>query len=149
MISLNLSLPMVREAKGQDVRTPEACANAVREEIANCAQECFVVLTLNTKYRIIDKHLTGLGTLDACLVHPREIFRAAIMDNAAAIVLIHNHPSGDPTPSAEDLRITRQLIEGSRIIDISILDHVIIGRPSDRNPQGFSSLRESGLVAFT
>lgn len=147
-LSFNLSLPVVREASGDECRTPADCHRTVKE-IEAMPQECFIVLTLNTKYKIIDRHMISLGILDACLVHPREVFRPAIADNAAAIVVCHNHPSGDPAPSREDIKITRQLIEAGRIIDIEILDHVIIGRPTDRNPQGFTSLRESGLVSFT
>jgi DNA repair protein RadC len=88
--------------------------------------------------------------LDASLVAPREVFRGAVADSAAAIVCAHNHPSGDPTPSAEDVRITRQLVEAGRILGIRVLDHVVIGRPDATGPgaPGFLSLRESGLVTF-
>lgn len=106
------------------------------------------MLTLDTKYKLIDKHMISLGIVDACLVHPREVFRCAITDGAAAVVLAHNHPSGDPTPSREDIKITRQMIEAGRIMDIQVLDHIVLGRPSDQNPAGFISLRESGLVSF-
>jgi DNA repair protein RadC len=78
------------------------------------------------------------------LVHPREVFRAAILDGAGAIILAHNHPSGDPTPSSEDIRITRQLVEAGKILDIEVLDHVVVGR----GERPFLSLRESGLVSF-
>ena len=147
-LSFNLALPMVREASGDECRTPADCARLLGD-IANADREFFTVLTLNTKYRVIDKHLVSIGIVDACLVHPREVFRAAISDNASALIVCHNHPSGDTSPSREDIKITRQLIEAGRIIDIEILDHVIIGRPNERNPQGFTSLRESGLVSFS
>ena len=146
-LSFNLSLPVAREAKGTECRTP---ADAAREfsELATSAQECFCVLTLNTKYKVIDRHLVSIGTLDACLAHPREVFRPAITDGAAALVLIHNHPSGDPTPSREDINLTRRMVEVARAIDIQILDHVIIGRPGPHNLTSHLSLRESGLVSF-
>ena len=147
-LSFNLALPMGREASGDECRTPADCARLMGE-IAKADREFFTVLTLNTKYRVIDKHLVSIGIVDACLVHPREVFRAAISDNASALIVCHNHPSGDPTPSREDIKLTRQLIEAARIIDIELLDHVIIGRTNDRNPTGFLSLRESGLVSFT
>ncbi len=146
-LSFNLSLPVVREASSTELRTPEAAAQQMRE-LSNLAQECFVVLTLDTKYRLIDRHLVSFGILDACLVHPREVFRPAILDGAAAMVVCHNHPSGESTPSGADLKITRQLIEAAKILDIEILDHVIVGRPGPANAAGFTSLRESGTVSF-
>ena len=142
--SFNLSLPVVKESSPTTpCRTPEEVARLLKDT-ATLAQEAFTVLTLDTRYRLIDRHLITLGIVDASLVHPREVFRAAIMDGASAIVVSHNHPSGDPTPSAEDIRITRQLVEAGRVLQIEILDHVIIGR----GDQSFSSLRESGLVSF-
>ena len=145
--SFNLALPMVREATGPATRTPREVYQLLKDT-AGLAQEAFTVLTLSTKYNVIDRHLITLGTLDASLVHPREIFRPAIVDGAAAIVLSHNHPSGDPTPSAEDIRITRQLVEAGRLLSIEVLDHVIIGRQKDPARDPFTSLRESGLVNF-
>ena len=108
----------------------------------NLAQEAFCVLTLNTKNRVIRRHLISLGTLSSTLVHPREVFRPAITDGAASIIVCHNHPSGDPSPSADDLRITKKLIEAGKQIEIGVIDHLIVG---DGLPL---SLRESGLVEF-
>ena len=117
-------------------------------DIAGLAQESFHVLSLDVRNRLINRHLISLGLADASLVHPREVFRAAIgQDGACALLLAHNHPSGDPTASAEDLRITRQLVEAGRILDVRILDHVIIGRPMNGSP-AFLSMREAGLVTF-
>ncbi len=150
-ISLTLSLPVMRETSpvpAPEIRTPADTARHVAGIAANLQQETFFVLTLNTKYRLLDCHMIGIGILDACLVHPREVYRPAIMDGAAAIIVCHNHPSGDPTPSAEDIRLTRTLNEAAGIIGINLLDHVVIGRPSETNPHGFTSLRESGLVQF-
>jgi len=100
---------------------------------------------VNAKNRVLDRTMTGLGVADACLVHPREVFRRAIATNAVAVILAHNHPSGDPTPSAEDLRITRQLVEAGRIIDIKVLDHVVVTRGARRK---LVSMREDNLVVF-
>ena len=146
-LSFTVSLPAVRETAGIRCTTPEDAFRHVKD-IQTAAQECFVVLTLDTKNRIIDRHLVTLGILNASLAHPREVFRPAILDNAASIIAVHNHPSGDPSPSAEDLRITRQLIEAGKLLDIQILDHVIIGRTSDDRQSAFISLREAGLCAF-
>ena len=153
--SLRVDLPLVREgmqdANGSPVRarTPADVA-ALCAEIGQFSQEAFIVIDLNAKNNVIDKRLITLGLLDASLVHPREVFRGAIVNNAAAVVVVHNHPSGDPTPSAEDVRITRQLVEAGRILSIRVLDHVVIGRPDAIGPGsvGFLSLRESGLVTF-
>ena len=140
--SFNLSLPVVKEASSKTCRTP-ADAAGVLADTATLAQEAFTVLTLDTKHHIIDRHLITLGLLDASLVHPREVFRTAIQDGAAAILVSHNHPSGDPTPSAEDIRITRQLVEAGKVLDVQVLDHVVIGR----GETPFASLRETGLVS--
>jgi DNA repair protein RadC len=142
-----LGLPTVREATEEVCRVP-ADIHRVVADTAQLAQECFTVLTLNRKYKLINRHMISLGIADATLVHPREIFRAAITDGASAIVLSHNHPSGDPTPSAEDLRITRQMVESGKLLDIEVLDHVIVGRINDTNLRGWLSLRESGLITF-
>ena len=143
--SFTSSLPVVKEGDPAAVcRTPEY-AHRLLLDTAQLAQEAFTVLTLNRKYKVIDRHLISLGIADASLVHPREVFRSAISDGASAIVLSHNHPSGDTTPSAEDLRITRQLVEAGKILDIEVLDHVIVGRCE----RPFLSLRESGLVSFS
>ena len=150
--SMQITLPQVREAAADangnpvTVRTPEAIA-AQCADMATSAQEMFIALDLNAKNNVIDRRLVTLGILDASLVHPREVFRGAILNNAAAVVVAHSHPSGDATPSAEDIRITRQLVAAGEILGIKVLDHVIIGRATpDR--KGHTSLRESGLVTF-
>src|SRR5260370_10129885 len=89
--------------------------------------ECFVVLLLNTRRRVTGHHLISIGTLDTILVHPREVFRVAIISAAAAMVLMHNHPSGDPTPSEADIKVTRDLIRAGQLLKLEVLDHVIMG----------------------
>lgn len=131
------------------VRTPEAAADAVRHLITGRDTESFWVLLLDTKYRLRRPPLeVSKGTLDACLVHPRDIFKEAVRSCSAAVILVHNHPSGDPTPSAEDLRITRQLNDAGKIMDIEVLDHIIMGLRTAGREHDFISLRESGLVEF-
>jgi DNA repair protein RadC len=142
-----IQLPLVRESTGEHVRTPEDVYR-VCGDIAALAQESFHVLILDTRNQLISREMVSLGIVDASLVHPREVFRAAIAAGAAAVVLAHNHPSGETTPSAEDIRITRQLIEAGKIIDIKVLDHVIIGRESPESGTPYLSLRESGLCQF-
>ncbi len=142
-----VQLPLVREATGTRCREPadvfRACA-----DLARLAQEAFHVLCVDQKNMLVARHMITLGLVDSSLVHPREVFRPAIECNSASVILVHNHPSGDPTPSAEDLRITRQLVDAGKIIDIRVLDHVIVGRPSEGSPNGWLSLRESGLAGF-
>ncbi len=131
------------------IRTPADVAAALREDARVLKGETFWVLLLNTKNRLQGRPIpVSRGLLNASLVHPREVFRAAIQAASAAVVLAHNHPSGDPTPSAEDLHITRQLIDAGKIISIRVLDHVVLGRAGGAE-RDFVSVREKGLVDFT
>ena len=100
--------------------------------------ECFVVLHLNTRRRIRGHNLVATGTMDSLLVHPREVFRTAIASGASALVLMHNHPSGEPTPSEADIRVTRELIRAGQLMKMDVLDHIIVGNPHH------ASLRELG-----
>ena len=100
--------------------------------------ECFIVLLLNTRKRVRGHHLVSIGTMDTVLVHPREVFSVAVAMKAASIVLIHNHPSGDPTPSEADIKVTRDLIRAGQLLKIEVTDHVVMGNP------GHSSLRGLG-----
>jgi DNA repair protein RadC len=102
--------------------------NYFHERLKNEKQECFYVLILDTKNKIVKEELVTKGVLDAAIVHPREIFKPAIRNSASKIILVHNHPSGDPTPSPEDLEITDKMVKLGEELDIRVLDHVIIGR---------------------
>ena len=124
------------------IRTPKD-ASIQCQEIKESETEQFCVLVLDVKNRLKVAEIVTSGLADACLVHPREVFRTAVREGGAAIVSLHNHPSGDTTPSAEDIRITKQLIAAGRILDINVLDHVIIG--ANHKP---CSLREDGLADF-
>jgi DNA repair protein RadC len=131
------------------VRTPEDAARLMRAEALAADVESFWVLLLDRRYRLRRPPLrVTRGILDASLIHPREVFKEAVRTSSAALVLVHNHPSGDPQPSPEDIRITRQLVEAGRIMDIEVLDHIILGRPEAGRDFDYISLRESGLVAF-
>jgi DNA repair protein RadC len=148
MFELHTQLTLREKSTGPLIVTPEQCASYL-SGIENLAQEAFVIITLNTKNRAINKHLISLGTLNSALVHPREVFRVAIMDCANALLLAHNHPSGDVTPSAEDIKITRQLVSAGQIMGIKVLDHVILGTAEETaSSHPFLSLREAGLVQF-
>lgn len=138
---------IVRDGQTIAITTPAVVAGECGD-IAHSAQEMFVVLTLNAKNKLMDKHIVTIGLADASLVHPREVFRKAIQGNAQAVILAHGHPSGDTTPSAEDIRITRQLVEAGKVVDIKVMDHVILGVNDVTGEVQHLSLRESGLVQF-
>ena len=134
------------------VHNPEAAYRLLRPVMSAAtsgdAQETFFVLLLNTKNNIIGAPIECLrGLLNQCPIHPREVFREAVRQSAASVILAHNHPSGDPTPTEEDIDITLRLIEAGRILGIRIVDHIVCGRPSDMTP-GYVSLREKELVKF-
>jgi DNA repair protein RadC len=103
-------------------------------------REVFRVALLDAQNHLLRDRVVSEGTLSATLVHPREVFKPAILESAASVILLHNHPSGDPTPSREDVRLTRQLVECARLLDLRVHDHVVIGRG------GFVSLAERGML---
>jgi DNA repair protein RadC len=141
-----VQLPLVMEATRERIRSP-ADAARVCSDIENLAQETFQVLILNAKNYLIERQMVSLGLVSSSLVAARELFREAIQRNASALIMIHNHPSGDPTPSAEDMRITKQMIEAGRILGILVQDHVIVGRDPETGSRHIS-LREQGLCNF-
>jgi DNA repair protein RadC len=110
------------------IRGPADVFGRMGPRLRDVAQEEFHALLLNTRHRVVREVLVTRGILDASLVHPREVFRVAVGEGAAGIILVHNHPSGDPTPSGEDRAVTRQLADAGRVIGIPVLDHVVIGR---------------------
>jgi len=126
------------------LETPEAVASLMREDSRLRRVETFQVLLLNTRRRLLRVAEIADGTLDTILVHPREVFEKAISSGAAAIVLVHNHPSGDPSPSEADIKVTRDLIRAGQLLKIEVLDHVIIGRATQERPKDYVSLRELG-----
>ncbi|UJF36425.1 DNA repair protein RadC [Paenibacillus hexagrammi] len=122
------------------IRSPKDVAELLSEELRYLQKEHFVCLFLNTKNHVLAQETLSMGSLNASIVHPREVFRAAIKRSSASIVCVHNHPSGDPTPSPEDVSLTQRLVEAGSIIGIEVLDHVIIG------DQRFISLKEQGFM---
>jgi|ERR1051325_10635213 DNA repair protein RadC len=129
--------------------TPDQAAAYWRTQVINHPYfnpdtECFVVILLNTRKRIQGHHLVSTGTLDTILVHPREVFRVAIICASAAVVLVHNHPSGDPSPSEADIKVTRDLIRAGQLLKMEVLDHIVMGHPSPERSNGYVSLRSLG-----
>lgn len=134
------------ESKALPVATPEAAASVLREEFRGLDREQFMVLLLSTKNTIIKRVKVSEGTLNASLVEPRETFKEAFTNSAAAIILAHNHPSGDPTPSSEDIAITKKLVKAGELLNINVLDHIIIGQRTQGRAQDYVSLKELGLM---
>lgn len=116
---------------------PSDLAAAARALVGDEDREAFVVLHLTTKHKVASIEVVSRGTLDATLAHPREVFKGALLANAAAIALAHNHPSGDPTPSHEDIALTKQLMAAGEILGVRVLDHVVLG------DECFVSLRQT------
>ena len=145
--AFTLARRLVKEvhAEAPLLDTPEAVAARMREDTRLREAETFQVLMLNTRRRLIGEPVKiSDGTLDTILVHPREVFKPAIAASAAALVLVHNHPSGDPTPSEADIKVTRDLIRAGQLLKIEVLDHVILGRATQERPRDYVSLRELG-----
>ncbi|GAK60948.1 DNA repair protein RadC [Candidatus Vecturithrix granuli] len=122
------------------IRQPTDVFEYFRDQMSLLPKEVFRVVALDTKNRIIKDQIVSEGTLNASIVHPRDVFRVAVVNSAASLILLHNHPSGDPMPSQEDIAITRRLVEVGKLMEIPILDHLIIGGGT------FVSLKEMNLL---
>jgi DNA repair protein RadC len=128
------------ELKDFNVKDPQSVVKAIRASIKDKAKEHFKLILLNPRNKIIGISTVSVGTLNTSLAHPREIFKEAIIHNAMSVVLAHNHPSGDPEPSEDDLTITKRLTEAGKILGIEVIDHIIIGKIN------FCSFKEKGLL---
>ena len=134
---------------GQTLDTPDKIVEYLKPQLAESViyrpdVENFIIVHLNTRRGPIGFEIISTGTLDTLLVHGREVFKSAIVMNAAAIVLAHNHPSGDPSPSEADIKVTRDLIRAGQLLKIEVLDHVVLGQASPERTKAYSSLRELG-----
>jgi len=139
-----ISLKLVRESsllyRPGRIRGPEDAFELVRNILEDADREIFMVIYLNTKNEPTAIHTVSVGTLNTSLVHPREVFKAAVMVNAASLILAHNHPSGDSEASREDIEITRKLAEAGNILGIQVIDHIIVGSG------GYRSLKDAGML---
>lgn len=122
------------------ITCPQDAANLLMEELRHLKEEHFVCLFLDTKNQVIGRQTLSIGSLNASIVHPREVFRAAIRRSSASILCAHNHPSGDPTPSPEDIALTRRLSEAGELLGVELLDHLVIG------DNRYTSLKETGCL---
>ncbi len=125
---------------GPAIKSPQDVAALMMHELRHLDREHFCVLLLNTKNHVLYRETVAIGTLNSSTVHPRELFKTAVRRSAAAVILVHNHPSGDPTPSREDVELTARLREAGRILGIEVLDHVVIG------DNKYVSLKAEGLM---
>lgn len=139
-LSRRVEVPSTKPTPWLD--TPETAIRVARRHLAGRRKEHFMTLLLDSRHRVIRVAEVSVGSLDSSIVHPRETFLEAITAGAAAVILAHNHPSGDPTPSREDLELTRRLIEAGKLLGIPVLDHLIIGR------EGGLSLKANGFLEF-
>ncbi|MEX5284595.1 DNA repair protein RadC [Selenomonas sputigena] len=139
-VELGRRLAMKEAARRMIVHGPADAAHYAMPRLRFESKEHFAVLLLNTKNHVLAMPVISVGTLSASIVHPREVFQAAISHAAASMILVHNHPSGDPTPSSEDIAVTRRMVEAGKVMDIPVLDHIILG--DDK----FISLKEKGMI---
>ena len=128
------------DEKKKKIETAEDVFNLVKDEMNSYDREHVKGIYLNVRKQVVKQEMLFVGTLDASLIHPRDIFQVALFEGAAAIILVHNHPSGDPTPSDEDIEITKDIMTAGTILGIQVLDHVIIGNNS------YCSLKENGYL---
>lgn len=135
---LGRRISSVSETDRPLVRSAADVARLLQGQMRFLDREKFLTVLLDTKHRVIGIPTVSVGHLSGALVHPREVFKAAIRRSSAAIILVHNHPSGDPTPSREDILVTRRLVEAGQLLGIEVLDHVILGG------QSYTSLRQEG-----
>ena len=124
----------------KEIHGPDDVVGLVGKKLRKEKRENFLVLLLNARHEVMSVETVSVGSLNASIVHPREVFRSAVIQSAASVVLVHNHPSGDPEPSADDLRTTRDAVAAGRLLGVSVVDHVIIG--AGRHV----SLRERGAI---
>lgn len=125
------------------ITDPSTGAKLIEElfDMETQAEELTVMLTLDTKHKVTGAFEVSRGTLNSSLVHPREVFKRALLNNAAAIIIGHNHPSGNPTPSQDDIAVTRRLVEAGNLLGVKVLDHIITGESGQ-----YTSLREQGII---
>jgi len=115
---------------GKPLRSAQDVFNYIGPKISNLDRECFMVLLLDTKNTVLKEEIVSVGTLNGAIIHPRELFKSAIKESANSVILVHNHPSGDPTPSREDKEVTERVIDAGKLLGIDVLDHVIVGNGS-------------------
>jgi DNA repair protein RadC len=149
--ALELARRLAEESQNplEIINGPDDAARVLYSQTRPLDHEVFYVLPLDSRNRLKSAPLVvSEGILNATLVHSREVFQSAIGKGASSIIVAHNHPSGDPTPSREDLKITNDLVQSGRVLGIKLIDHVVVGHKREGESRYFCSIRESGLVLF-
>lgn len=141
IVSVKLIRDSSIEYKGMRLSTPRDAAMLVRGFLEDCDREKMILCCLDTKNQPTAIHTVSMGSINSSIVHPREIFKVGILSNSNAIIIAHNHPSGDIKPSSEDINITRRIKEAGKILGIDLIDHIIIG-----NDERFVSFKEIGII---
>jgi len=144
-----LGLRVVKERSGnydfedKKISSPSKARDILEEvfELSELAEEVFIIMCLDTKNKVTGLFKVSQGSLNSCIVHPREVFKRALMQNASSIILAHNHPSGDTTPSSEDISTTKRLDEAGNLLGVEVLDHIIVGANGN-----YRSFKEGGLL---
>ena len=139
-----VSIKMVKESsflyQTRTISSPKDAYEMIKEQLEGLDREQFIIACLNTKNEPTNISVVSVGTLNKAIVHPREVFKTAILSNAASIMAFHNHPSGETTPSQQDIQLTQRLVEAGELLGIKLLDHLIIGDGT------FTSLKEKGYL---
>lgn len=133
------------EVNNYIIRSPEDACRVSYQFIGEDDREVFFVICLNTKNHVVAVHRAHVGSLNASIVHPREVYKSAILNNSASIIVAHQHPSGDPIPSSEDIQVTKRLSEAGKILGIELLDHIIVGEKTASSIK-HTSLKEKGYL---
>ena len=140
-----VSIRMIRESSilysSRKIGTPKEAAELGRIFLEDSDREQLIVCCLDTKNQPTSISVVSVGSVNSSIVHPREIMKCAILSNSSSIIMMHNHPSGDPTPSTEDINVSKRIFEASKLLGIELIDHIIIGRE-----ERFVSLKEKGLL---
>jgi len=137
---VKIKMEMIRELPGKIISSPKDTYELIKEYLEYADREYCLVISLNTKNRVHNISIVSIGSINSSIVHPREVFKTAILSNASSIIIAHNHPSGDPTPSKEDIAITERIEEVGNILGIELLDHLVVG------DNKYLSLREKNLL---
>jgi len=136
---MNYEIISIRKRKTVQIKTPVDVYNAIKRYGTN-KQEVFIVITVNGSHEIITIHIATIGLVNKTIIHPREIFKHAFIDNAVSVIIAHNHPTGLLLPSLEDIKLTEEIIEVSEIMEIPVIDHIIF------NKKGYYSFKEYGKI---
>jgi DNA repair protein RadC len=140
VFELSRRLETFAEEPKKKISSPKDVYSLMYPRMREQKKEKFIMLYLDTKNQVLKEEVVSIGSLNSSIVHPREVFKSALMESSASVIMIHNHPSGDPSPSKEDVMVTQKMVEGGKLLGIEVLDHIIIGDGR------YISLKDEGFV---